>query len=396
MSLEELKQYPKIKNVFTLGTDGQFFIAETNEIYLYTEDRNNRSKMGSFVIFLAPDRITIKNDTPFHEAKRMWTTSSGPSQGSNHGNWVSGDLLHHPHVPGNYVSLAAHEKPLLEAIEKQDWSLAMNIVFKFLSDYKHGDKAKKFFQRQMETKNQKTGQWEEVDFDDSFFDKSDFAWSSTTTYTSGTSDKKMRIIQATQPVGTRVRLEYTNAHNSGVEEGDEGVINGYSVSSLDVKWDNGGRLTLLPSTDRWEVVELPEGFTEEDAKVAEAKIEDEGNHSPECRKLKPHQPKGTKIRMTSNANANFRVREGMTGTIDYYTYTGPYVILDSNEESLAKVQLSARFDEWEVVELPEGFTPPIEDEDSTSDKSSEKPPIKSFSADSGNSDGYEDFPYCWY
>src|SRR5262245_3986578 len=55
-------------------------------------------------------------------------------------------------------------------------------------------------------------------------------------------------------VGTRIELEWMPADPDPIPKGTQGTVRGGSAAQIDVEWDNGRSLFLIPGTDRWKVV----------------------------------------------------------------------------------------------------------------------------------------------
>ena len=63
--------------------------------------------------------------------------------------------------------------------------------------------------------------------------------------------------------GTRVELTWMPKDPDPIPVGTQGTVMGGSAAQIDVRWDNGRHLFLIPGTDRWSV--LPDEPTEESA-----------------------------------------------------------------------------------------------------------------------------------
>lgn len=384
-ALTELRQYPKITRAELVG-DGKTLLVETSEIYLLNDDKDRRSKMGRFLMLFHTDNIIVKNYTPIDQSqnKKKWMTGSTYRKAGNFDS-VS-DPMHHPHVTGNYVSLAQHEHDLFKAIRTEDWVAAVNIMLKFLQDYKFGDKAKKFFERHTEHKIEGEG-WVLKAFDAKDFKSSDLSGSFTSggSWSSSSSgpwqSAAIKELKRNAPIGTRIRLaSHPYAYNS-CDEGDEGVIEGYGEYNVIINWDNGKDWEPSAFQEDFEIVELPDGF---DAKKHEELVDEQENKGEgpyslyghkgkeewergkgqfrggtylTTTELKKKQPIGSIIEIISSTLSS--INPGDIAEIVDWETSGPRVQwLDENygtekaNNNRGKL-LSNAVDKWKVVRTPE-------------------------------------------
>lgn len=236
--IEELRQFPKVHRAEVFGDE--VLVIETNDVYLYTEKRDLRSRLGRFTLVFTPEKIAFINKDRI-VLKEKWQSYQG-------GSWS--DNLHHPHITGSYVSLAAHEKPLGQAMHDKDWLQVGFISFKFLEDYKFGEKAKKFFERHMEEKTDEG--WKEVTDEerrDTFLGREDFKFSGYSySYGNGKFGKEAEDQNKKDfPVGTEIVLVNTTVRQWGVHIGMTGTVTGHWNSTIEVDWDNYAKFSVMSS-----------------------------------------------------------------------------------------------------------------------------------------------------